>query len=353
MASAEHEVVPVDRVAWSKPEILSAQVLGTDAVIHCAGVTRSDNPADIDQNVSLAEELTRALDRNGCRPTIVYADSIQAGNSTPFGQAKLRAAQLLTEWGEHVGAPIADVRLPNLFGERGRPHYNSVVATFSFLLATGGKPQIIEDRVVSLLHAQDAVDFMLDVALRRAGGTFQPDGRPTQVSRLLEKLQLFSRLYGAHEIPELGDGFDRALFNTYRSYCFPDKYPMYADIKSDARGALFECFRVRGGQTHVFCSTTKPGTTRGNHFHLRKIERFMVIDGHATISIRRLFDEAIVRFPVAGERPSAVDMPTMHTHSIVNTGSRELTTLFWADEIPTLGSTDTYPESVELNRSAT
>jgi len=316
-------------------------------VLHCAGVNRAESDARMQENVVLAQLLTDSLDRSGTHPRIVYANSIQSGSATPFGKTKQAAADHFIAWAKRRGAHVADVRLPNLFGEHGRPHYNSVVATFCHLLARNEEPQIIEDRVVALLHVQDAVDLMLHLVDDGADRMVSPEGVGLKVSAVLTKLQGYHDLYAGGDLPDLSDRFDRALFNTYRSFCFPGNYPIHPQIKSDDRGGLFECVRARGGQTQVFCSTTRPGVTRGNHFHLRKVERFLVLKGHANISLRRMFHDEVVRFPVAGSRPAIVDMPTMWTHSITNTGPDELMTLFWADEIPASGSVDTYPEAVE------
>ena len=302
------------------------------------------------ENLLLAQQLTDSLDQSGTRPHVIYANSIQSGSATPFGTTKQAAADHLMAWAKRSGAHVADVRLPNLFGEHGRPNYNSVVATFCHLLARNEKPQIIEDRVVPLLHVQDAVDLMLHLVDTGAGGLVSPEGVELKVSAVLTKLQGYHDLYAIGDLPDLSSRFDRALFNTYRSFCFPDHYPIHPQVKSDDRGGLFECVRARGGQSQVFCSTTRPGATRGNHFHLRKVERFLVLQGQATISLRRMFHDEVIRFPVAGTRPAIVDMPTMWTHSITNTGHDELMTLFWADEIPETGSVDTYPEAVEPAR---
>ncbi|HEX7159500.1 MAG TPA: NAD-dependent epimerase/dehydratase family protein [Edaphobacter sp.] len=349
-ARVGYEVVPISRTATIDIGSLDKALTGVDAVLHLAGVNRAANDETMNDNVSLARQLTDSLDRTESRPHVVYANSIQAGSPTPFGQTKQAAADHLTNWALRTGAQVSDVHLPNLFGEHGRPNYNSVVATFSHALAHGDNPQIIEDRVVPLLHVQDALDHMLDLIDRDVTGLSKPTGTPFTVSAVLGKLQGFRDLYVTGDIPDLSSRFDRALFNTFRSFWFPDRYPFYPEVRSDSRGGLFECVRSRGGQAQVFCSTTKPGVTRGKHFHLRKVERFLVLRGEATISLRRLFDETIIRFDVVGGRPAIVDMPTMWTHSISNTGTEELTTLFWADEIPNSGSSDTYPEPVELTK---
>lgn len=334
---------------WRDPTELDAALSGVDVVLHCAGINRAPTDSALALNSSLARDLTTALDRADLRPLVVFANSIQSGNDTAFGKAKEEAAEHLAEWARRTGASFVDFRLPNLFGEHGKPHYNSVVATFSHQLATGETPTVLEDRLIPLLHVQDALDDVLAAIAEGASGVLEPEGTPIKVSALLAKLQNFAELYRRGDIPDISNAFDRALFNTYRSFCFPDKYPFTADLKADARGSLFECVRGHGGRSQVFCSWTEPGATRGNHFHLRKVERFIVLRGEATISLRRLFDQAIVRFHVTGRVPSMVDMPTMWTHSITNTGADELTTLFWADEIPEGGSSDTYGEPVDLS----
>ena len=341
------EVVAIDRQVQGDGNRLAQALAGADVVVHAAGVNRSPRPEILQENVTLAKQLTQALDRVESAPVIVFADSTQAGNGSPFGSSKLEAAQHLATWGGSTGAVVADIRLPNLFGENGRPNYNSVVATFCHELATGGIPKIIEDRLIPILHVQDAVDQILDVADKRQGGVIYPEGFPILVSHILEKLTTIHELYRVGEIPDVSDAVDRALFNTYRYFCFPKHYPIHPVLRSDARGDLFECLKAHGGKSLVFCSTSRPGAMRGEHFHLRKIERFLVLRGSALIALRRLFDKDVVRFPVAGNEPAIIDMPTMWTHSITNTGHEELLTLFWADEMLDPAVPDTYREPVE------
>lgn len=351
-ARGADEVVAIKRDVIADPARFELALSRSDVVIHVAGVNRAANDDLLQENVLLAKRLTDALDRVGERPAVVYANSIQAGSSSPFGQTKQAAADHLTGWGRRTGTPVADVRLPNLFGEHGRAHYNSVVATFCYELAHGGTPTIVNDREIPLLHVQDAVDQMLDLADNRAAGVFQLKGSPIVVSSLMKKLIEFHDLYLTGQIPDIGNRLDRALFNTYRSFCFPDHYPIRPALRSDSRGNLFECLRSHGGKSLAFCSTSNPGVTRGEHFHLRKIERFLVLRGTGVIALRRLFDHTIVRFAVSGGTPAIIDMPTMWTHSITNVGADELLTLFWADEMLDKEHPDTYPEGVETAKEA-
>lgn len=343
------EFVAVERRTAADPTQLADAVRGADVILHLAGVNRAAAELVREQNLKLAHDLTDALDRSESRAVVVYANSIHSGGATPFGDGKQAAAEHLASWGALAGVAVADVRLPNLFGEHGRPQYNSVVATFCHELATGGAPVIEHDRELPLLHAQDAVDCLLEAATSGATGVSSPPGRPMTVNGVLDLLTGFSQLYATGEIPDIIDPLHLALFNTYRSFCFPQAFPIYPPPHEDDRGQLVECVKAHGGQSQVFCSTSHPGVTRGGHFHRRKVERFMVLSGSAEIALRRLFDDKVVRFRVTGARPAIVDMPTMWAHSITNTGNSELTTLFWAHEILDPQHPDTYPESVELS----
>jgi UDP-2-acetamido-2,6-beta-L-arabino-hexul-4-ose reductase len=346
------EVIAIDKDLMADSARLQFALSDADVVIHLAGVNRAPREALLIENISLAKQLTDALDQVTARPVIVFANSIQSGNHSAFGQTKQAAADHLTSWGRRTGAPVADVHLPNLFGEHGRPHYNSVVATYCYELAHGGKPTIVEDREISLLHVQDAVDQLLQFAEQQEAGVFQPEGSPTLVSTLMNKLVRFHDLYITGEIPDISMRLDRALFNTYRSFCFPEQYPIRPVLRSDLRGDLFECLHSQGGKSLVFCSTSRPGVTRGEHFHLRKVERFLVLRGTGMIALRRLFDQAVVRFEVTGQVPAIIDMPTMWAHSITNVGTDDLLTLFWADEMLDPEHPDTYPERVEVAKEA-
>jgi UDP-2-acetamido-2,6-beta-L-arabino-hexul-4-ose reductase len=351
-ARGAREVIAIDRTVVADTARFQLALSGSDVVIHSAGVNRAPRDDLLRDNVLLAKQLTDALDRVGARPVVIYANSIQAGNPSAFGETKQAAADHLTAWGRRVGTPVADVRLPNLFGEHSRPHYNSVVATFCHELANGGKPTLVDDREVPLLHVQDAADQMLDLAEKRVAGVFHPEGLPTLVSDLMKKLMGFHDLYMTGQIPDVSVQFDRALFNTYRSFSFPGHYPIHPTVRSDRRGDLYEFLLSHGGRSLVFCSTSGPGVTRGEHFHLRKIERFLVLRGTGVIALRRLFHPEVIRFEVAGGTPAIIDMPTMWTHSLTNIGTDELLTLFWADEILDPEHPDTYPERVELAKEA-
>ncbi|MGC4810849.1 NAD-dependent epimerase/dehydratase family protein [Micromonospora sp. DT228] len=336
------EPVVLTRTDLADPAVVARRIAGVDRVLHLAGVNRGE-PADVAAgNVHLAAQLANGLRACPDPPAqVVFANSVQAGNGTPYGDAKATAASILAE----TGVPLDDLLLPNLYGEHGRPWYNSAVATFCRVLAEGGQPEVHADRQLDLVHVTDAAARLAGVA---AGGSWDPalPALRIGVRDLADQLASYAGVYRTGEIPPLRDRHDVRLFNTYRSHCFPAHYPLALPSRADDRGALVETVKAHGGAGQTFCSTTRPGITRGEHFHLAKVERFVVLRGTAEISLRRVGDTDVVRFPVRGDQPVVVDMPTMWAHNITNTGPDELLTLFWTNELFDPERPDTWPEPV-------
>lgn len=335
---------PVGRAELADPATLAAALGDSDTVLHLAGVNRADDPHEVEQgNVWLATTLADALRRRDLPTTVVFASSIQVGNGSAYAVGKARAAEILGEAVTDVGGRLADLRLPNLFGEHGRPHYNSFVSTFCHALATGGRPTVQEDRTVPLLHAQRAAAALWSAATDPRASL--PDPTPRTVSDVLSELERLHELYRAGEVPDRPDEFSRDLFNTLRSF-YPVDQGFSPTLNTDPRGGLFETVRSHGGPGQAFVSTTLPGQSRGHHYHLRKFERFAVVTGEAEISLRRLLHDDVVRVRVSGREPRILDMPTMWTHALTNVGDSDLVTMFWADELLDRAAPDQYPEAV-------
>jgi UDP-2-acetamido-2,6-beta-L-arabino-hexul-4-ose reductase len=340
-ALTDHDVVAVTRDNWAD---LVGLAHGADAVIHVAGVNRA-TPAEVEHgNIALAEAVAEAVVKAGSSPRVVYANTIHAGNPNAYGAGKAAAADILEANAQATGGEFVDVRLPNLFGEHGQPAYNSFVATFVDAVVRGEQPQI-NDREVSLLHVQRAAQVLID-ALWTSETTLSPAALPTSVGEVYALLSEFHELYATGDIPVLDTALRVDLFNTYRAALFPAHCPIALTAHADDRGRLVEIVRAHGGQGQTFVSTTKPGITRGEHFHLGKVERFAVLSGQARISLRRVFHDEVVSFDVSGDSPSVVDMPTMWAHNITNTGDTEVTTLFWTHSLFDAHNPDTFWEPV-------
>lgn len=340
-ALTDHEVMPVTRENWAE---LPRLVQDAEAVIHIAGVNRAE-PEKVEQgNCQLADDVATAIESGGRACRIVYANTIQHGNGTPYGTGKRAASERLHAATATTGGHCVDVRLPNIFGEHGRPHYNSFVATF-VVAAVNGETPCIQDNDVRLLHAQDAAAALIE-GLDTEQDLADPEGTPVRVQQVWDLLTEFRTGYASGEFPDLSTKLRIDLFNTYRAALFPRHYPIRLTPKSDARGMFVETVRCRGGEGQTSFSTTASGITRGNHYHLTKIERFAVIQGQATISLRKMFTDELIDFPVTGDEPCAVDMPVGWVHNITNTGEEVLLTQFWSHELFRPEAPDTFAEPV-------
>lgn len=319
-------------------------VSGSSRLIHLAGVNRGADDDIRDGNSRFATQVADAITHADEPPsTIVFANSTQSSNASVYGTAKVASADILRKAAEAVGAEYLDVQLPNLFGEHGRPYYNAVTATFCHLLSQGEQAVVQLDRELTLLHAQDAADLLIGAVSLESVEALQVQ---ETVSGLHGRLSQMAALYDRGEIPDVSSAFDRNLFNTYRSYTFPNQAPVRLARHADVRGSFFEIVRSHGGCGQSSFSTTEPGISRGDHFHRRKIERFTVLAGAATIALRRLFADEVYEFHVTGDEPVAVDMPTMWAHKITNDGSKMLYTSFWTNEIFNSEAPDTIEEAV-------
>jgi UDP-2-acetamido-2,6-beta-L-arabino-hexul-4-ose reductase len=308
-------------------------------------VNRGDGTFVEEQNVRLALDVVEAIRTQDSIRTVVYANSIQAGLDNPYGKGKAGAASLLADAATSLGAEFVDIRLPNIFGEGCRPYYNSFVASFIDHVIKGTTPSI-EDRPIRLLHVQSAAAALISAL---TGDASPIDGTPTSVKAVHDTLASMLARYRSGDIPPLSTDFDVQLFNSLRFALFPANLPIPLPSHADHRGVLTETVRAHGGGGQTFISTTVPGETRGEHYHLRKVERFVVVRGTARMELRKVLTDEVVAFTVSGDRPVIVDMPTMWAHNITNVGDTDLLTLFWANEVFNPEDPDTYRESVRMN----
>lgn len=334
--------VLLGRADLADPRRIATAITGTDRLLHLAGVSRGAPEEIISGNVEPATVLASAL-RSCQRPpgTVVFANSVQAGNGSPYGDSKAAAAAALAA----AGAEFVDVLLPNLYGEHGRPFHNSVVSTFCHTLAAGGRPEVRDDHPMELVHVGDAAARLIDAPACGCWDATMPALR-IGVRELASRLGAVAATYRTGGVPPLPGRHDVRLFNTYRSHCFPEHYPLALVRRADSRGELVEVVRAHGGPGQTFFSTSRPGATRGEHFHMAKVERFAVVSGTAEIRLRRVGYPRVTRFTVNGGDPVVIDIPTMWTHHVANTGPEQLLTVFWSNQIFDSARPDTYPDPV-------
>lgn len=348
----EFERIPFRDEYFDNREALDKFISSCDAIVHLAALNRHHDPEVIYKtNTKLVKMLIDACESMDSRPHILFASSTQEERDNPYGRSKQEGRKLLAKWAAEKKALFTGLIIPNVFGPFGHPYYNSVVATFSHQLAHSETPKIEVNGNIKLIYVGELVTTMAGIIREKVNNPEYrvPHTREIYVSEILEMLEGFKVSYmDKGVIPAIKEPFAVNLFNTFRSYIDLENYfPFKLTPHSDPRGTFVEVIKLGiGGQ--VSFSTTKPGITRGNHFHTRKIERFAVIKGQACIRLRRIGTDKLLEFELSGDEPSFVDMPVWYTHNITNTGRHDLYTIFWINEFYDPADADTYFEEVEL-----
>lgn len=343
------EVPPFEDVFFSQPDKLREVLTGADTVIHLAAMNRGDDNEIYKTNIELVEKLIGTLDNINASPHVIFSSSTQASLDNPYGRSKKKGSRLLEEWSKKTNAPVTAFEIPNVFGDRGRPFYNSVVATFCHLLTHGGKPDVQVDKEVSLIYINELVEVFWEKIQNPPTGFEHVAVKPTAAAKVTDILKLLNHFkecfYAKKIVPTFSNNFEKNLYNVFLSYAESADYEQALTLRTDERGSLFEVVKEEKG-SQIFFSTTKPGIVRGNHYHTRKQEKFCVVKGQAVIRIRRIGTDKIIEYKVSGDKPVVVEMPIFYTHNIENVGTSELCTLFWTNELYDPNDSDTFFEKV-------
>ncbi|HHJ10635.1 MAG TPA: SDR family oxidoreductase [Bacteroidetes bacterium] len=345
-------LVPFEDVFFSSAVKLKNFVSQCDAIVHLAAMNRhEDEQVLYKTNIELVKKLIRACEETGSASHILFASSIQEEKDNIYGRSKREGRLLFEEWARKNSARFTGMIIPNVFGPFGQPFYNSVVATFCYQLTHNEIPEIIVDGNLKLIYINELVEEIYRGIIASPEGDHisrysVPHSYENKVSNILSILAEYKETYlWEGTIPHLITPFEVALFNTFRSYISENHYPVSYTQHADERGSFVEIIKTNTPGQFSF-STTRSGITRGNHFHIRKLERFAVIRGKAVIRLRRIGTDRIIEYPVDGKIPSFIDIPVWHTHHITNTGNGELLTLFWTNEFYNPEDPDTYFEMV-------
>ena len=237
--------------------------------------------------------------------------------------------------------------IPNVFGPFCKPHYNSFISTFCHNLIFGQKINIEVDKEVKLIFINNLLKEILNIIKNKSKNRVEIiEDISIKVSGVKKILEDFNKCYiKKNTIPYLNSDFEKNLFLTFQSFIKIEDFPKTNKLSIDNRGKFSEIVRSYSEGQSSF-STTKPGITRGNHFHTRKIERFTVIKGQALIEVRKIGTKDKFSFKLDGDNPSFVDMKVWHTHNIKNIGDTNLITLFWINEFYNENDSDTFFEKV-------
>jgi len=324
---------------------LRAGLERADIVYHLAGANRPGSTEEFENvNAGLTREICEILSELDRTPVIVMASSIQAALDNPYGTSKRRAEEALREFAARSGAQVHIYRLTNVFGKWCRPNYNSAVATFCHNIANGLPIQISDpSRELELVHVDDVVKAFLAELPGQAGSNGQRDlpSFKLTLGDLAARIQSFHDMRTNLTTPDFALRFNQQLYATYLSYVPEDGRRQQLEIKSDQRGGLAEFIKSHHfGQ--IFISRTKPGITRGGHYHHTKTEKFLIVEGDGVIRMRQIESSKVEEYRVSGDAFQVIDIPPGYTHSIENVGAGNLVTLFWASEIFDAGNPDTY-----------
>lgn len=344
------ELIPFEDSYFENKDKLKAFLIQCDTVVHLAAVNRHNESDYIyNTNLELIKKLIQSLEEENHYPQIIFASSSQEDNETPYGESKKQGRILLENWAKKNNANLLSLIIPNVFGPFGKPFFNSVISTFSYQLTHNLEPHIEVDSKLKLIYVQELVDIMISKIQDKSNEKVYkvPHSAEMYVTEILEILKSYKLNYLENKIfPYFNFEIETALFNTFRSYIdIKEFFPQYLKINTDDRGEFVEILKAKG-ENQISYSTTKPGVVRGNHFHRRKIERFIVIKGKADINLRKIGSDEILTFHLDGKNPAFVDMPIWYTHNIINTGNDELYTIFWINEFYNPDNPDTFFEKV-------
>lgn len=332
-----------------------------DFVFHLAGVNRPENVAEYaDGNVGLTEKLVSELKKSGNRP-VMLSSSVQAEMkgryNEGYAESKRQAEKIIFDYAAETNEKVFVYRFPNVFGKWCKPNYNSAVATFCYNIARNIPVVITDEKIkLELVYIDDLVCELLNALENKEHRRESRDGEEfcfvpvtheKTLGEIVKALRIFKSQPETLIMPEMPSGsFEKKLFSTYLSYLPEDKtvYPFLS--KKDERGSFTEIFKTeKCGQFSV--NVSKPGVTKGEHWHNGKWEIFVVVSGNALIKERNLATGEIREFTVSGENPQAVYMLPGFTHSIKNLSEIEnLVTLMWANEQFDISFPDTFYENV-------
>lgn len=351
-------------------EVLENGCKNADFVFNLAGVNRPKTEEEFMQgNFGFASTLLDTLKKHRNTSPVMFSSSIQATclgrYDSDYGRSKKAGEELVFAYGEETGAKVLVYRFPNLFGKWCKPNYNSAVATFCNNIAND-LPITVNDRnaQLELLYIDDLVSEMLDAlegkehhctfdgihAVPCDDGKYcaAPITHKVTLGEIVELLDLFKAQTRTLVMPEISDNsFAKKLYSTYLSYLPKEKVSFPLKMNEDARGSFTELLKTeKCGQFSV--NISKPGITKGQHWHNTKWEFFIVVAGHGLIQQRKIGTDEVLNFEVSGDKIEAVHMLPGYTHNIINLSKTDnLVTVMWANEQFDPNHPDTFFEVVE------
>lgn len=329
------------------PALLNTYCQKADFVFHLAGVNRPKEQSEfMESNYGFTSVLLDTLKKYNNACPVMLSSSTQAELDNPYGISKRAGEELLFAYGRETGARILAYRFPNVFGKWCRPNYNSAVATFCYNIARD-MPITVNDRntVMKLVYIDDVVGELINALQGKENRTGSfcevPVVHTITLGEIVDLIYSFNNSRSDLLIADMSDAFAKKLYSTYLSYLPPEQFSYPLKMNTDNRGSFTEFIKTKDrGQVSV--NISRPGITKGNHWHNTKCEKFLVVSGKGVIRFRRLDSDEITEYAVSGEKLEVVDIPVGYTHNIENTGDCDMVTIMWANEPFDKDRPDTY-----------
>ena len=308
----------------------------THFIFHLAGVNRPlHNEEFYTGNTNLTQKIVDILQKNNKKVPILLSSSAQVGSDNDYAKSKELSEKIIEQYSIDSNVSCFIYRLPNVFGKWSKPNYNSVIATWCYNITRDIDIQVNNrETVMNLVYIGDVIhSFLRHIYVGQSDKLF------CEISNVYKKslgeieilLHQFKNSRSTLLIPNIASGFERVLYATYLSFLPVNQFSYKLSGYEDARGTFYEILKTfDSGQLGI--STTKPGITRGNHYHNTKNEKFLVIKGKARIELRDIYSKEIIQYNVSGNNLEIVEMIPGYTHNITNTGDDEMVLLIWANE---------------------
>lgn len=337
------------------PSLLDAYCKNADFLFNLAGVNRPENPDEFMKgNFGFASELLDLLKKYNNKCPIMISSSIQATLDNPYGESKRAGENLIFSYGNEMDVPVFVYRFPNVFGKWCRPNYNSAVATFCHNIAHDLPIKMNDPSVdMTLVYIDDVVAELISALkgqphINTDGFCYVPVEHKIKLGEIVDLINSFKAQPESLLIPEIPENsFGKKLYSTYLSYLPKEKVSFPLKMNEDARGSFTELIKTeKCGQFSV--NISKPGITKGQHWHHSKWEFFIVVSGHGLIQLRKIDSDEVLNFEVSGKKIEAIHMLPGYTHNIINlSDTDDLVTVMWANEQFDPNHPDTYFEPVE------
>ena len=334
----------------NSPDTLEAHLKEVDFIFHLAGVNRPKTKTEfITGNINLTKSIIDILTKYHKKTPLLFSSSIQADLDNEYGKSKKEAEKIIQDYSNRAGVNVFIYRLPNIFGKWARPNYNSVIATWCSNIANNKSIEIDdENSKLTLVYIDDVVKsfikkmFLKDSFNNKEGKYYDLKNIHLKtLKEIKDLLYSFKKNRVSLEIPNVGSGFERALYATYLSYLPIDDFSYDLKGHNDHRGSFYEIIKtLNSGQFSV--STTAPGISRGDHYHHTKNEKFLVVKGEALIEYRNIITNEKISYNVSSKNMKIVEMIPGYTHKITNIGNDEMILFLWANECYDEDNPDTF-----------